>query len=215
MEPLTLSPDAEATYPPIHHQLARVMADVGAVSKDSRNASQGFNFRGIDAVVNAVGPVFRKHGVTAFPLVEDATYDTIPTKNGGTMRQCTLKVRWRFVGPAGDHLDAVVMAEAMDSGDKATSKAHSVSYRTALLQVLCIPTDEPDPDASTYERAAPPAPVPVISSADADRIRGLLNDGGTDARKAWLSKFAVPPAELPATRLAEANDWLSDLEVKA
>jgi len=38
------------------------------------------------------------------------------------------------------------------------SKAHSVAYRTLLLQALCIPTDEPDPDAASHERAAP-APV--------------------------------------------------------
>lgn len=197
--------------PVIHHALAAVMADVGAVSKDGRNASQGFNFRGIDAVVNAVGPVLRKHGVTTLPIVEDAHYDTIGTKSGGTMRQCTLKVRWRFVGPAGDYLDAVVMSEAMDSGDKATSKAHSVSYRTALLQVLCIPTDEPDPDATTYERAAAPAPVQVISAADAVRLAEVLNAATAEDRKAFVAKFGAKPVGLPVDRLAEAEDWLSDL----
>jgi hypothetical protein len=47
----------------------------------------------------------------------------------------------------------------MDSGDKATAKAMSVAMRTALLQALCLPTDEPDPDATSYERAPRAAKV--------------------------------------------------------
>lgn len=200
--------------PPIHEALAAVMADVGAVSKDSRNQSQGFNFRGIDAVVNAVGPVLRKHGVITLPVVEDSHYDTIPTKNGGTMRQCTLTVRWRFVGPAGDQLEAVVIAEAMDSGDKATSKAHSVAYRTVLLQVLCIPTDEPDPDASSYERERPQERPAVIPQAEANRIAKLIEGAPNpvEVRAQFRAKFGCGASTLPADRLAEANDWLSDLE---
>lgn len=42
----------------------------------------------------------------------------------------------------------------MDSGDKATAKAMSVAFRTALLQALCLPTDEIDPDAESYERSS-------------------------------------------------------------
>lgn len=202
---------------PIHQALAAVMVDVGAVSKDGRNQSQGFNFRGIDAVVNAVGPVFRRHGVIAAPTVEDAHYDTIPTKNGGTMRQCTMKTRWRFHGPAGDYLDAVVMSEAMDSGDKATSKAHSVSYRTALLQVLCIPTDEPDPDESNFERASAPTLPPVISAEDAARFRSLIEgcDDPKAARAAWRTQFGCGAADLPLTKLDEANTFVSDLVARA
>jgi len=198
---------------PIAQVLANVMSDVGAVAKRDTNTAQNFNFRGIDAVVNAVGPVLRQHGVITLPVVEDAHYDTIEVgRNRSLMRQCTLRVRWLFVGPAGDQLEAVVVAEAMDSGDKATSKAHSVAYRTALLQVLCIPTDEPDPDATSYERSEAPAPVQVIAKVDADRLRELLNAGGKEARDAWLARFGCKPADLPADRLGEAEDFVSDLE---
>ena len=199
--------------PPIHVALAQVMADVGAVAKGDHNQAQGFNFRGIDAVINAVGPAFRLHGVIAFPLVEDAHYEQIEVgQKRSLMRQCTLTVRWRFVGPAGDHLDAVVVAEAMDSGDKATSKAHSVAYRTALLQVLCIPTDEPDPDATSYERAPAAPAVELVTAEQADRLREVLNKGTAEDRKAFVDRFGVRPGDLPAARFAEAEDWLSDLE---
>jgi len=61
-----------------------------------------------------------------------------------------------------------VCAESMDSGDKATAKAMSVAYRTALLQTLCLPTDDVDPDAETYVRSEP-APRTQTRTAPAER----------------------------------------------
>lgn len=152
-----------STKPTIVEALAAVMADVQGVAKSSRNESQGFNFRGIDAVTNAVGPALRAHGVIVAPNVEEAHYATVTVGQRGTpMRECTLRIRFTFHGPAGDTLDTVVQAEALDSGDKATSKAHSVALRTCLLQTLCIPTDEPDPDSVSYERTTPQPAVPPL-----------------------------------------------------
>jgi len=51
----------------VHQALSKVMGDVQAVKKDSKNQAQRFNFRGIDAVMNAVGPALRKYGVTILP----------------------------------------------------------------------------------------------------------------------------------------------------
>lgn len=135
--------------------LAQVMDDVQAVRKGDRNQQQGFNFRGIDSVVNAVGPALRKHGVVAVPVKVEPHFESYQSRQGAQMRNCTLKVTWRFYGPAGDHIEAETLGEASDAGDKATPKAASVAYRTLLLQALCIPTDEPDPDAMVAERAAP------------------------------------------------------------
>lgn len=63
-----------------------------------------------------------------------------------------------------------------------------------------------------HEIANPPEPAPVISGADAERIRGLLNAADAETRSAWMAKFGCKPTELPVARLIEADDWLSDLE---
>lgn len=140
----------------IYQSLANVMVEVQAVSKTDRNSQQGFNFRGIDAVVNAVGPALRKHSVIVTPSVLSHTYETIEIgRNRTQMAHVVVKVAYRFHGPAGDHIDAVVIGEAMDSGDKAVAKAMSVAFRIALLQALALPTDEPDPDSYSYERSEP------------------------------------------------------------
>jgi ERF superfamily len=146
------------TLPAIQVALAAVKKAVGAVKKEERNQQQGFNFRGVDSVVNAAAPALNEHGVIVLPEVQDFTYEVVEIgRNKTAMGHVILKVKFIFTGPLGDTLCAVTIGEAMDSGDKAFSKAHSIAYRIALLQVLNLPTDEPDPDHDIYERAAEPA----------------------------------------------------------
>lgn len=139
--------------PTIFVALARVMAGVRPVGKSSRNDDQGYNFRGIDAVVNAVSPQLREHSVIVVPEVLESSYRDVTTSRGKPSREVTVKVRYRFYGPRGDYIDAVTCGESMDFGDKGTAKAMSVAFRVALLQALCLPTDEADPDSFSPERA--------------------------------------------------------------
>lgn len=151
--------------------LSKVMSEVQAVGKGSTNTQQGYRFRGIDAVVNEVGPALRKHGVIMLPTVEDVHYNVVEVgKQRTLMRECTVRVRYAFHGPAGDVIECVSIGEAMDSGDKATPKAMSVAYRVALLQALCIPTDEPDADSQSYERSAP-AQQPAWDAGEQQSLR--------------------------------------------
>jgi hypothetical protein len=140
----------------IHEALAAVMDDVRSVSKSDRNSHQNYNFRGIDSVVNAVGPALRRQHVIVLPRVLSVDADNVTVgRNNTQMRSVTVTVEYRFVGPEGDDLVAVSVGEAMDSGDKAVPKAMSVALRTCLLQALMLPTDEPDPDEFSYERGRP------------------------------------------------------------
>ena len=158
--------------PAIHTALAAVMEDCKAVAKRDRNEHQRFLFRGIDAVVNAVGPVLRKHGVTVRPVVQSVTYDNVLTSTGKPATACRVIVDYVFGAGDGSELTATVAAEAWDNGDKAAPKAMSVAFRTALLQTLALPTDEPDPDAHTYERAP------------ADPVRQARHDARRESRRA-------------------------------
>lgn len=155
--------------------LAEVASKVGAVGKDQQVTSgpARFNFRGIDAVVNAVAGPLHAAGIIVTPTVDHVTYDTVEVGQKRTpMTVCRVVCTYTFHGPDGDQVTAQAAAEAFDSGDKATSKAMSVAYRTALLQALTLPTDEPDPDATTYERApaTPPQPDPVHVTAAEDAL---------------------------------------------
>lgn len=131
--------------------LNKVMQDVGVVGKTGFNEAQRFKFRGVDAVINAVSPALRKHGGFIVPDVIDSTVERVPSAKGGVLNTVRLMVRFNVFAVGSDTpISGVVAAEAFDSGDKATAKAMSVAYRTFLIQLLCLPTDEPDPDEDTY-----------------------------------------------------------------
>lgn len=149
----------------VHEAILEVMRAVPAVPKGDRNTQQNFSFRGIDAVMNAVGPKLREHGVLVLPQVQDMNSENVVVgRNATAMRSVVVKVRYIFVGPEGDRLEVAVPGEAMDAGDKAYSKAMSVALRTALLQALSLPTDEKDPDEDTYERASAQTAAPGRSA---------------------------------------------------
>jgi hypothetical protein len=191
--------------PMIYCALASVMADVRAVGKDGRNAAQNFAFRGIDGVLNAVGPALRAHRVVVVPLVEQVDIGSVEVGSKRTpMAHVSLRVRYRFMAEDGSSVDAVVPAEAFDSGDKAVSKAMSVAFRTMLIQALTLPTNEPDPDTESYERAQPVTdrfdelrvltkalqdPAPVVEWVKEERItRGTLTD---DLADEWETRIEL------------------------
>lgn len=158
------------TTPTVQQAWAAVMGDVRELAKGDRNAQQGFNFRGVDAVMNATGPALRRHSVSVVPVgVSNVLASTYTTKSGTVMRDVFLVVDYLITGPAGDTMPGAAAGEASDAGDKATPKAMSVAYRTFLLQALTLPTDDTDPDAQTYERAAEPTPETPVQTA----LRGI------------------------------------------
>lgn len=128
-----------------------VMNDVQGLAKKDKNQAQGFSFRGIDSVMNVVGPALRKAGGFIVPEIKSVKHETITTAKGALMNAAFVEVNFSIYGSDGDPVTGTVAAEAFDSGDKATAKAMSVAMRTFLLQVLCLPTDEPDPDSFSYE----------------------------------------------------------------
>lgn len=158
--------ESKTVKPTVFEALNQVKTAIGAVGKGERNATQGFNFRGVDSVVNAAAPELNKFGVIVTPEVMDSDYETVEIgRNKTPMAHFTVVVKYTFWGPAGDSVSSTVLAEAMDSGDKAAAKAMSVAYRIALLQTLNLPTDEPDPDTQSYERSSATV-TPLHGKAD-------------------------------------------------
>lgn len=184
----------------IYTALAAVMAEVDHVAKRDRNTHQNFNFRGIDAVVNAVGPALRSHGVIVTPTVDHVSYDVVQTSTGKPATACRILATFTFWASDGSSLPCSVAAEAWDAGDKAAPKAMSVAFRTALLQALALPTDEADPDSQNYERAAAPRQSQAeptvtenpnaISGAQLTKIAILAKELGLATREMGLAYYA-------------------------
>lgn len=170
----------------IHAVLREIKAAVGAVGKDDVNQQQHFNFRGVDAVVNAVAPAFIEAGVSVVPNVRTFDYGTVEVgRNRTPMGHARVVVEYTLYGPEGDSITGSAPGEAMDSGDKATAKAMSVAYRTFLLQALSLPTTESDPDAVTFQRT------------DVGELQRAISE----VQAAWLA--AHPGDELDVNAIAQ------------
>lgn len=178
---------------PVHEALAAVQREIKAIGKDQNNKFQGFNFRGIDDVLNTIGPVFSRHGVTLTSRIDRYDREQVKTARS-TATAATAWVTFVFHGPAGDTLETQVAAESWDTSDKATSKLMSVALRTALLQTFTVPTCEPDPDSYSYELAAGEDPVrqqPAWMATVTAKVNTLRARGCSQATFAVAAKFAT------------------------
>jgi len=137
----------------IYSAICGIMEDIGVVGKNDTNKQQGFKYRGIDSVMNALNPAMIKHKIFCVPEVLEQTREERTTAKGATLIYSVCKMRYRFYATDGSSVDAVVVGEGMDSGDKATNKAMSVAFKYACFQNFCIPTEDlmDDPDADSHE----------------------------------------------------------------
>lgn len=173
---------AEAKKKNIYETISAVMAEIGAIGKNSKNDQQHFMYRGIDAVMNAINPALIKYHLFVVPEVIEQTREERQSSRGGNLIYSVCKIKYTFYAEDGSSVSAVVVGEGMDSGDKATNKAMSVAFKYACFQVFCIPTEEMvDPDAECHEvkpKSAPKAQAkteteekPAMSEADKKKLK--------------------------------------------
>lgn len=163
----------------IYEQMGAIMGEVGAIGKDQKNQMQNFMFRGIDAVMNGLHPVFAKHNVFILPEVMEDRTEERQTKSGGNLIYRIMKIKWRFMSAIdGSSVESVNIGEGMDSGDKAANKAMAISLKYALTQMLLLPYDEVDPDSESHE------PSKAVKTAEKPRKQSTNDEAWVEACKA-------------------------------
>ena len=162
----------------VYKAITAVQADLcrEGITKDRKNQQQGYNFRGIDDVYNALSPLLARHALCILPRILSRHCDERATKSGGTMSYVTVDAEFDFVSAKdGSKHTVKTFGEAMDSADKATNKAMSAAYKYAAFQAFAIPTEgDNDADAHTPEpvsRKSAPAKPP----ANPDKYSGALD----------------------------------------
>lgn len=167
----------------IYQLIPKVMKDLGPVGMTEKNTQQGYSYRSIHQTIDAISPILSKHGVFPVPTVLECDQRTVESKKGYSLNYSRLKVEYKFYGPNGDHVSAVVEGEGMDSGDKGVNKALSACYKYALGQVFCIPFGFVDSEIDSPEGAvARPKKkyvdardeVPEVTSDDLGDISGAI-----------------------------------------
>ncbi|WNY87459.1 ERF family protein [Leclercia adecarboxylata] len=167
--------------------VARDMAEVG-ISKDRENRQQGFAFRGIDQVYNALAPMLAKHGLVILPRITERTVTERVTQKGGVLFYVVVKAEFDFVATEdGSKHTVVTYGEAMDSGDKATNKAMSIAYKYAAFQTFCIPTEQTavDPDAEVHYITPQAAEDALKEFADKAALAQSVEELKTAYKEVW------------------------------
>lgn len=187
----------------IHQAMIDVMRDVTHLGKDQRNPSQGFKFRGIDDLLNVLGPAMRKHGVFVLPNVQEVDSERIQTKAGGAAYRTIVKVAYTFIAADGSSVPAVGRGESIDTGDKSLSKAMTMAFKTMLFQLLALPTDElTDPDAEVHQVVQP------VVDAEVEAVRQGI-DAVRTAMLEYANKNDITPQKLAVQFSEEYNKPIS------
>lgn len=149
----------------IHQQLVAVTRKIASegIGKTRKNAQQGYNFRGIDEVMNAFAPILADAGLYVHPRYTERDVAERATKSGGALFYVTVKGEFDFVNDEGEKATVgPFYGEAMDSADKATNKAMAVAFKYAMFQTFCVPLEGVtggDADLVTHEVAAKVTPT--------------------------------------------------------
>ena len=149
----------QMTAKKVYEAIASVTASLAkeGISKDRKNEAQGYKFRGIDDVYNALAPFLAGAKLCILPNVQERVVVERVNAKGTILLYVTVKVDFAFVSAEdGSEHHVVTYGEAMDSGDKATNKAMSAAYKYAAMQAFCIPTEgDNDADSTTHTLAKP------------------------------------------------------------
>lgn len=141
------------TRPAIYRAIAGVIDDIGTVGKDKVNKQQGFKYRSIDDVYNALHPALAKNKVFIVPeILEHERTEAGKSRNGTTIVRSVCKIKYTLYGEDGSSVESVIVGEALDMADKAINKCMAIAYKYLCFQIFCIPTEEMiDPDAETID----------------------------------------------------------------
>jgi hypothetical protein len=148
----------ESAAPAVYASITAVTRALGreGISKDRKNVQQGYNFRGIDDIYNALSSELAAANLCIIPRVISRESIERQGRSGGALFYVTIHAEYDIVSAVdGSRHTASAYGEAMDSGDKATNKAMSAAYKYLCMQLFCIPTEgDNDADATTHEVAS-------------------------------------------------------------
>lgn len=206
----------------IYKKMNEVMKDIGVVTKDQKNAAQGFKFRGIDQFVNALYPALCKHGIFMAPAVVSEMHELkeVTRSNGkaGIDKHVHLQVNYTFYAEDGSSVViGPIAAEGLDGGDKATNKALSAALKYALIQTFSVPTEDmaeadlESPEIGTSTKTTP-SNVTAITTPVAKLVEETKPAVGADVptKRATFrksNKAAAANAPTAEAKVSEDSGW--------
>lgn len=147
--------------PGLWRRLSEAAADIGPIGKDEKNKQQGFDYRSIEQITAKARKVFADKGIGIVPSKVVSLEVTPVTSSKGSVGYRTQVVMEYTLGCEVDdgkreEITLAMAGEAIDYGDKATSKAVQMAFKYALTEALIIGA-EADNDGHAPEPVFAPA----------------------------------------------------------
>ena len=126
------------------------------IPKAHRNAKDDYQYRSIDDVLGQLAPLLAKHRLCVLPRVIRRECAERVGHGQDVLTSAQVVVAYDLVSSRdGTWHTVMASGEALDPSDKATAKALSAAYKSAMLQTFCIPVggaEEPDASAIAFAR---------------------------------------------------------------
>lgn len=132
----------DAPVPKIYTAMANIAKSISPIEKTHDNVHQKYQFRSIDDLYNAIQPLLAENRVFCTPEVLSEKREERETRSGGVSIFTVLQMRYTFYAEDGSSIQASVIGEGADSGDKSANKAMTAAQKYAFLQIFNIPTKE-------------------------------------------------------------------------
>lgn len=193
----------------IYKKMTEVMKEIGAIGKGQKNQQQGYSFRGIDDMLNALYPALTKHGVFMSPRAVNYGQELkdVTRSNGkaGVDKHIAIMMEYDFYADDGSKVTiGPIPAEGLDSGDKATNKALSAALKYALIQTFSIPTqDMEEADRTTIEIGTSQSSSVATSSSSAASVASTSQTSETSVQPMKKSTFRKPTVKATAEQPKE------------
>lgn len=169
----------------VNTRLVQAIGAMPAVGKDARNDHQKFQYRSIEAIVAAARGALAGAGLSLQP----AEVEIVSNETLGKGARAVIRVIWRLASVDGDTVTIVSLGEGIDTFDKATSKAMTFAWKTALSQLLMI-SSEADPDGGAPDVQHGSGSGDASKPAGAARIEKDQKPG--DKLYDWLLQQTAP-----------------------
>ena len=162
-------PEVYAAVNAVSAELARA-----GLPKQNFNLQDDYFYRSIDDVIGCLAPLLATHRLCVLPRAVERSAVDRAGLNNTVLTHVTLKVAFDLISVEDGSCHTVrSFGEALDDSDKATAKAMSAAYKSAMLQAFCIPIageDDSDRSKLVVRKSHGPEPVQGWGQWSADII---------------------------------------------
>lgn len=151
----------------------------GGIPAKGRNREDDYDYRCIDDLYAALSPLLAEHKLCVLPRVLERTSSERIGSDGEALTCVAVRSAFDLVSVDDGSVHTIeAFGEALDHSDKATAKAMTAAYKSAMFEAFCIPViGAEDADDASPRLGRRPERVPELA---------LRPEQGWDA---WLAEL--------------------------